>query len=240
MKIAFVDDDPKYTNYLLKTFTEVFHDNGIQIDCTDIFSNGEDFLNKWQFGAYDMIILDIFMSSLSGVDVARKIRQTDGDVKLIFCTTSNEFASESYSVGASYYLHKPIDRSDIKMMIQKINLTDYELTRFVTLPDGWKLILRNVIYTEYCNHVVLIHTKSGHDIEKRIAQSDFEKILCNSFLICCSKGIIANLYEVAKLESGIFLMKNNSRIPISRRKAKEVEDAYTDFMFYSMRKEMLE
>lgn len=48
------------------------------------------------------------MDKLTGVDVARKIRERDSNVKIVFSTTSNEFASESYEVNACYYLRKSI------------------------------------------------------------------------------------------------------------------------------------
>lgn len=52
----------------------------------------------WTPGMCDLVILDIFMGGVTGMDVAREIRRSDREVKLVFCTTSNEFASESYEV----------------------------------------------------------------------------------------------------------------------------------------------
>ena len=188
---------------------------------------------------YDVVILDMFMNVLSGIDVARKIRKTDSDVKLIFCTTSNEFASESYSVNASYYLRKPISRDDIRTMLKKINPDDYELVRFITLPDGQRLIIRNIIYTEYFNHMAYIHTKAGEDIKARILQAELEAALSEfCYLFPCSKGILVNFYEVSGCDKDVFVMSNGSKVPVSRRKAKETENAYTEFMFRKLREEM--
>ena len=104
MRIAIVDDDiGVYED--LKTYIDGFLGNSAEFF---YFPSGEAFLEKRE--DFDLIILDIFMDRLTGMDVAREIRKTDSDVKIVFATTSNEFASESYEVNACYYLHKPFGK----------------------------------------------------------------------------------------------------------------------------------
>ena len=239
MKIALIDDEPHEIKLLEQILTEEFNDADIEITSIQSFSSGEDFLRIWNYGMYDVVLLDMFMNVLSGIDVARKIRETDKDVKLIFCTTSNEFASESYSVNASYYLRKPVSRDDIRTMLKKINPDNYELVRFITLPDGQRLIIRNIIYTEYFNHMAYIHTKAGNDIKVRILQTELEDALSEfSYFFPCSKGILVNFYEVSGFDKDVFVMSNGSKVPVSRRKVKETENAYAEFMFRKLREEM--
>lgn len=240
MKIALVDDNPQELKKISQILTDEFNNMDMKIDNIYFFHSGEEFLNKWHTGMYDIVILDIFMENFSRVDVAQKIRETDNDVKLVFCTTSNEFASESYSVDASYYLCKPIDNSTICSMIKKINLMEYELSRYIILSDGQRLILRNMIYSEYYNHTVYIHTKAGEDLQLRIAQAELENSIESfPFFICCFKGIIVNMYEILKRDNDVFIMKNDARVPISRRKAKEIEDTYSSFLFKNVREELV-
>lgn len=240
MRIALIDDNQQDLENMLKTITDEFNNLKIKIDQIKTFHNGEEFLHIWKTGMFDLVILDIFMGNLSGVNVAKEIRETDSDVKLVFCTTSNEFASESYSVCASDYLCKPINNSSICRMIEKIYLREYELSQFIVLPDGQRLILRNMIYSEYHNHTVYIYTKAGKDIQLRISQMVFENLIINnSFFVCCFKGIIVNMYEISKRDNDVFIMSNGARVPISRRKEKEIEDTYSDFLFENVREELV-
>ena len=108
MRIALIDDDRAQIEALSRLVLAEVSNSGYPASKIEAFDSGEAFLAKWQPGAYDIMILDIFMDGLSGVDVARKIREADDTVRLVFCTTSNEFASESYEVNAQYYLHKPV------------------------------------------------------------------------------------------------------------------------------------
>lgn len=201
------------------------------------FPSGEDFLKAWAENSYDLIFLDIYMPGMHGVDVAREIRKTDDDVRLVFCTTSNEFASESYEVGANYYLQKPVSQISFQRMLKMIRLEDYEENRFITLPDGQKIVLRNITYTEYYNHSIIIHSKKRADLQTRMSQTEWEALLCEyNFLCSCSKGIVVNFYEVDKVEDGMFLLHNGETVPISRRKTKEMAENYAHFCLEQMRK----
>ena len=60
-----------------------------------------------------------------------------------------------------------------------------------------------------------------------------------SILISCCKGIIVNLYEVINKENNCFILSDNSTIPISRRKIKEINNVYADFVFEKMKDKML-
>lgn len=106
MRIAIVDDDIQMCEQLRTLLNEFLGDSSEISD----YRSGEEFLNAWETADFDLIILDIFMDKLTGVDVARKIRERDSNVKIVFSTTSNEFASESYEVNACYYLRKPFGR----------------------------------------------------------------------------------------------------------------------------------
>ena len=232
MRIALVDDTPQELEILAKIVADELPRANISI-----FHNGESFLEAWKDNSYDLILLDIYMDELLGVDVARKVRETDLDVRIVFCTTSNEFASESYEVGANYYLQKPVSLASFQRMLKMIRLDDYEENRFITLPDGQKIVLRNITYTEYYNHSILIHSKKREDLQTRMSQTEWETLLSEySFLYGCSKGIVVNFHEVETQADGMFILKDGNFVPISRRKSKDALEAFAHFRFEQMRK----
>lgn len=233
MKIALVDD----TLEELEILTSIINGELPHADVST-FSDGESFLKAWADNSYDLILLDIYMEKMLGVDVARKVRETDEDVRIVFCTTSNEFASESYEVGANYYLQKPVSTTSFQRMLKMIRLDNYELNRFITLPDGQRIVLRNITYTEYYNHSIIIHSKKRADLQTRMSQTEWEALLAKyNFLYNCSKGIVVNFHEVERQENGMFIMKNQTTVPISRRKSKDALEAFAQFRFDKMRKE---
>lgn len=233
MKIAVVDDDFKQYRHL-RDHLEEFLGNFSE---TVYFRSGESFLESWKSDNFDLIILDIFMDGITGMDVAREIRKTDPDVKIAFSTTSNDFASESYELNACYYLHKPFGTDQIKTMINRLNLAEIEKKRTVKLPDGTNAVLREIIYVDCAAHLITLHGKQRENIVLRANFSEIERLLCAyPYFISPTKGIIINFYEVSKQNRDSFIMSDGTHVPISRRKANEVLDAYSSFLFSALRK----
>ena len=233
MKIAIVDDDRTMYDRLKIYLGELLADEVNLL----YYPSGEAFLAAWKPQAFDLVILDIFMDRITGMEAAREIRRTDRDVKLVFCTTSNEFASESYEVTACYYLHKPFDRERIKAMLDRIDLTQIEKRRVVQLPDGTSAVLRDILYADCAAHCVTLHNKRGEDTVVRTAFSQIEALLCAyPYFLSPTKGVVVNLYEVTAQSGDTFTLRDGSRIPISRRRAKETIDAYSAFRFDQLRK----
>lgn len=234
MKIAIVDDEQQMYEQLQTYLKEALGD----LAALTYYESGEAFLQAWQPHAFDLIILDIFMSGRTGVDVAKEIRKTDADVKLVFGTTSNEFAGESYEVNASYYLRKPFDRDKVKAMLDRLNMAEIERARAVKLPDGTSVMLRNILFVDCAAHRITVHCKRNRDIVLRANFSDIEALLCAySYFFSPTKGIVLNFYEVVAQNGDTFKMSDGSLLPISRRKANEVLEAYSAFCFEQLRKE---
>ena len=233
MKIAVVEDDVgmfeqirEQLAELLGTAAELYH-----------FASGETFLAAWQPGGFDLIILDIFMDRLTGMEVARKIRETDRTVKIAFSTSSNAYASESYEVNACYYLHKPFGKDQLRAMLDRLDLSEVERRRTAKLPDGSTVILRSILYADCAAHCITLHGKDGHDLVVRANFSETERILCAyPYFFSPTKGVIVNFYEVTAQNKDTFTVSNGARIPISRRKAKEAQDAYSSFLFEKLRR----
>lgn len=233
MKIAIVEDDIQMYERLQAYLYELLSSSA---ECM-YFPNGEIFLKTWHPEAFELVILDIFMDRLSGMDVAREIRKTDQKVHLVFSTTSNEFASESYEVNACYYLHKPFGKEQVQAMLDRIDLAQFEKMRTVQLPDGTSVVLRDIIYVDYASHYATLHCKYGRSISVRSNFSDIESLLSPyPYFFLSSKGVIVNFYEVASQNADTFAMRDGSCLPISRRKAKDVKEAYSSFLFAQLRK----
>ena len=242
MKIALVDDEilqlQNLRSLLAAELQQMICDVPHQIDT---FRSGQSFFTYWKSGNYDIIVLDIFMGGLTGVDVAKRIRLTDPNVKLVFCSHSNEFAAESYEVNAQYYLVKPATPGSIRNMLQRLNLKQLQKGQAVTLPDGYSIILRQILYTEYFNHVITIYLKDGQTHRLRINHSQLEEILSPCGHICCpSKGILVNFHEVDRVDEDSLTLTTGINLPVSRRKTKEIQAAFVKFRFQKLRAEVEE
>lgn len=236
MKIAIVDDSIKDREYLQKEIQEIFFrrtKNHIEITT---FKSGEELLEYFydnkegNASLFDIVFLDIYMEDITGVDTARAIRKIDEDVKLIFITTSNEFASESYEVRAEDYLIKPFDDRRMNKIIDRFFRKNKEV-KILEFPNGRKVSVNSIVYTSFSGHYVTVFMKDGEKVQIRCTQKNFEKIIGPyPQLISSFKGVIVNLEQVDGIEEDRFRMKDGEFVPISRRKYGEVKKQYTDFL----------
>lgn len=241
MRIALVENEVELLTQLTELISKELSSIGDLSHQIHTFTSGEEFLEKWHVGRYDLIILDIYMkeNGLLGIEVAHKIRETDDVVRLAFCTTSNEFASESYEVDAKFYLKKPITEEGIAKLFKRLDIESMELNRTVTLPDSRPVYLRKILYTEYNNHIITLHFKDDTSYKVRISQKDMEDLLMPYGFFCTpNKGLIVNFYEVKRIHEEMLILSDGEQLPISRRKLKDIKDAYTKFCFTKMRKEV--
>ncbi len=238
MRIALVDDEPVLLQSIKTLFRQCLQETATEINRMDCFDSFDSFLQAWSAGSYDIILLDIFMGDRNGVDLARHIRQTDPDVVLAFCTSSNEYASESYEVGAGYYLQKPVTREKLLAMLRRLDLRKIQRNRVIQLPDGFKCLLRQILYTEYSNHTVTFHLQNGQPHSVYMNHAQAVELLPYRQFYGINKGCIVNFAMVKKLSGSEFLMENGEVLPISRRRFKEVSESYTRYRFEQMDQEV--
>ncbi len=241
MRIAIVDDSPTDLEITRISVNSAFPQVGLHIDMISCYDNGVKLLDEFKENTYDIIFMDIIMDQLDGISTAEKIREKDEYVKIVFTSTSNEYAAESYRVKADYYLIKPMNLhyDGLIAMLRSLDLTEQENKRYITLPGGTDVILRNIVFTEYYNHIIEIHMKDGSVVKTRMRQLDLETmLLAYPFFVTCSKGTVVNLYEAAEISKDVLSMSDGTDIPISRRRQKDVEASYSKVAFDKMRKEM--
>lgn len=234
MRIAVCDDDEQELAHLRELITEYQLSRGISNECR-FFSNSTDFLCDMKGGEYDLVLLDVLMPGISGVQVARELRELDKNVKLIFISSSPEFAVESYRVGAYYYLLKPADADSLFPLLDKA-----ESELFLQKEQGFVLKDRKGVvmisfagleYAEVINKTVSFHMADGVVREVTAALADIEeKLLHRQEFIKTHRSYLVNLKYVQSIGESYIVTKNNHNIPVSRRRRSQIQDAYVHFL----------
>ena len=150
MRIAIVDDNHTDRIFLREGLERILLKRNIENSEIHIFNSAEDileYLKNEQETFFDLIFMDIYMEKLTGVDAAREIRKKDKKVKIVFITTSNEFASESYEVRAEDYLIKPYDKTRLENVMDRI-FSEKKDGKILELKDGRKIIIHHGVQEE--------------------------------------------------------------------------------------------
>lgn len=236
MRVSIVDDRPDDRTTLQRELDSALREKGYSVEAIDLYASGEEFLSGFEKGKYDLIFFDIYMDGMNGIEAAAEVRKKDRSVRLVFVTTSNDFAAESYSLRADYYLLKPYVHEDILKALSIIDLEDYERQRVLVLPDKTTCLLHDIIYSEYYNHRIILYLKNSRRKKLRASQAAMEGVLCkNDGFVTCTKGIIVNLEYVQRIEDGTVYLADRLQVPVSRRRTAEIRKAHADYMFRQVR-----
>lgn len=192
MKIAIVEDEEKW----IKTFKEFvcrYMEETHENISLEVFPDGMDFISDYK-GGYDLILMDIAMPHMNGLEAARRLRKTDSNVCLIFVTTLAQYAIKGYEVNAFDFLVKPVEYELFKIKLSKAAAHiggNVKATFTVTNVNGMRKIpLSEITYVESVQHYLFFHTeKEVHkmraslgDVKPLFKQNGFAEIN-RSFLV---------------------------------------------------------
>ena len=180
MRIAVCDDDERERACFLEMITEYQLSRGVNFDCL-FFHNGTELLCSGKGGEYDLILLDVLMPGVNGIQTAQELRERDQNVKIVFVSSSPEFAVESYHFGAYYYLLKPVDAASFFQLLDRIRSElrlQTEQGFVLKKREGVVGIsFRKLEYVEVINKTVTFHLADGMIYEAAAALADFEETL---------------------------------------------------------------
>ena len=169
LKVAFCDDDPVLMNEMKILFDQYYGEDNRKITCT-VFHSSVELLVEIEKGThFDILFLDIIMPGQNGMSAAREIRQYDHTVKIIFLTSSSEFAVESYMVDAFFYYVKPIEVEAFRrLMDSAVSECGREKQDSLILrcKNGiTRIVLKELIYCEVIGRTLVFHTENGINYE---------------------------------------------------------------------------
>lgn len=229
IKIAICDDEPLYLEKIKKYLTDVDGSNEFEISA---FRSGEELLSGYTPGLFDIIILDIEMDGMNGLEAAERIRRKDEDVLLMFLTSHSEFAIDGYAVNAYRYMLK--GESDYLCMRQiESIISEYKqsVSALVVESKGSTISCRykDIFYLEVLNKTAILHKRdSSVEFPGRI--SELEDRLSGSDFVRTHKSYIVNLANVDYLEAKEVLLNNGKRVPIGRKYKDALTESYIKFM----------
>ena len=233
MNIAIIEDSGQELSLLERCLQSYLSSRQVY-RVIDTYTSGEAFLENWPSKSYDLVFLDIQMEGISGIEVARKIRETDSECLLIFISSSKEYALQGFEVLAFDYLLKPLSEERFQ---KTMDLCQNELAkhiRYIEVKESRTLVkipLNEIIYTDYYNHYIQIHTAAR--LIRSYQQFDVFSplLLCYPQFLCCYRNCIVNMDHVDSVDKHDFVMENGERVPITRGNRNSIYQQYADYQF---------
>lgn len=228
INIAICDDEKLQVDLLEKYVISWASNNNILINI-DCFYNAESFEFKWSMDKkYNILLLDIEMPGINGVELAKRIRREDNIIDIIFITAISDYIAEGYDVSALNYLIKPLKEAKLNECLDKARekIPKEEKTIIINVDgENHRIIQSDILYIESVGHFLEIHTVDKKYITRRNI-GDIEKELDKNILMKCHRSYIVGLNHIRKIGKTDILLDNNQMIPVSRRLYSNINMAF--------------
>ena len=217
LKIAVCDDDASQRTYLLQTVASWVSRNRHLVECRE-YADARAFLFDYAAEKdFDILLLDIEMPGMSGIELAKTVRKENAAVQIVFVTGYYEYFSDGFDVSALHYLIKPVSQEKLWPVLDRAvsNLAYRQRTVLLSTTDGdIKIPLADILYVEAENMHIAVHTVR-ETYRSRIGLTKFAAQLDETFYKVHRSFVVALKY-IKKITRTEVTMANGDTIPLSR------------------------
>ena len=237
MNICICDDEKDFI-HSFQLLLKQYSNNHKNISRFNFFENEYDLLSYFDSqNDIDILFLDIKFQTYNGIEIAKKIRDINPSVILIFLTAFPEYALSGYKVKAFDYLVKPLSYSQLENVLDRAILElESDENHFLVVKDSgniFKIKFSEIVYLETYNRNILFHLTSGSEITGHESLKTYENELDERFYRCHT-GYIVNMEYVTSIQKDCAVLNSNITIPVSRYKKKKFQMLFTDFLCNSI------
>lgn len=196
------------------------------------FEDAENLIDSMRQGnRYDLLLLDVQMPGMDGMELARVLRSKEEKVSIVFMSCNREMALLGYEVSAARYLAKPVDKDKLEEAI----LFCYELNkkdREILLPVNGsmrKVSPKGIYYIEIVGRKSRIRLEN-EEWDTSLSLAELEDMLPGQEFIRCHQSFIVNCRYVQSFHTSSMELTDGRSVPVSKHRIKEVRQAFFDYM----------
>lgn len=237
IKMVFCDDDLSVLNQLSILIDKYRIERRVDIEYA-AFNSSLELLSEFEKGMQaDVLFLDVLMPCENGIEVAKEIREYDNNMKIIFLTSSSEYAVQSYTVNAYFYQMKPIwEESFFRLMdsviteCQKVGQFDIVLK----CKNGiTRIKLDKLKYVEVMGRTLLLYMENGQVHERAGSLEELQEQLNGyQMFLRPHRSYLVNMEYILNVTSKNIIMEDTLEIPIPHGKYSVVKDQYLEYIFH--------
>lgn len=187
----------------------------------------------------DLVLLDISMGGMTGMDCAKKLRTEGFSGEFVFITSMENYALEGYKVHAFAFLTKPLEYDEFKQVLDEYAAKQKE-KRVAVLPvdtaEGTRILkIKNILYAEVFRRETSFAMQDKSRIESIVQLAVVEEELTKYGFFRCHRSYLVNMKHIENIAASELTMADGSVVPLSKHRAKEFMSAYARFMKVNLR-----
>ena len=236
IQIGFCDDDLSILSELRVLLDRYRVERNVEI-ASAAFQSPLELLTEIERGTrFDILLLAVMMPGENGIDTAREIRRYDQSMKIIFLTSSAEFAVESYTVGAYFYQLKPIwEESFYRIIDAALEACHKEQSDSLILrckTGITRVALNQLEYCEVIRRSLLLHKTDGTVLEAAGSMDSLcESLAEHRNFLRIHRSYLVNLEHIQTITPKTLVMSSRAELPIPRGRYNDIKDAYLEHAF---------
>ena len=230
-KVLVCDDEKACRDSVLEMLKSYEKESGETLDVT-ICKSGEELMQRFS-PSFDLLLLDIQMKTLSGMNAARAIRQNGSDVQIIFITAMSEYAIEGYEVHAFGFLKKPVHYRQLAWQLEDV-FTMLKKKRGVSVMVQDGSVIKayrsdEISWIEVLGHDVFLHLKDGSKQRCSTPLAKLEETLSASGFFRIHKSYLVSMQELRSINQTTVSMQDGSELPLSKHRKQDLIYAFAEF-----------
>lgn len=223
IRLGIVEDDPTSVDRVLSHLDRLMRDVPERFQVR-AFRDGADLIADYR-PEWDVLLLDIQMARVDGMTTARRIREVDSEVIIIFITNSPQYAVSGYEVDALSYLLKPLTYAafahEMRRVILRLRQRDRRDLLFTTVDGAHhRVAVDDIRYLESVKHRIEVHTLDGTFGVVSTLKA-MEDTLSGEGFMRCHSGLLVNLRHVTGIDGSECRVRGGAVLPISRPRKRE-------------------
>lgn len=227
IRVAIVDDAKEDREQVIKCFSTIHIPNThFQLDEFDDVSFT---MNTAQ---YDLYLLDLDMPSITGLELAKRINETNPAARVIFISYREDLVFNTFAVESLYFVRKEFLKDDLLKALTKFANYFIKSNQVFIFDNGKnqeEIFYKDIYYFEVYKNDMYIVTKQNKYIIRKTMKKIIEEINDDSF-VKIHMSFLVNLSNVNSIKDGVMILKNSVELKISRRKIKEISEAFVQYL----------
>lgn len=230
VRVAIVEDEAEYRELFKKYLLQYEKESGEEIQIS-MFTDGDEIAGGYK-SVYDIILMDVEMQFMNGMNAAEEIRKDDPEVVIIFITNMAQYAIRGYAVDALDYVLKPVNYFAFSQRVDRaISRMKKRVAHYMTIPvkgGVQKLKVSDIYYIESQGHNLIFCTSLGEYVSTGTIK-ETEETLEPLHFCRANKGVLINLEHVDGIREGCAMVEGTA-LPISRSRKKIFMDTLTNYV----------
>lgn len=237
LKIAVCDDDMICRSQIISLLNEYIKQNSSRNITVSEFANAENLLDAISKSCeFDAFILDVVMPGMNGIELGVELRRQGVKGKIIYLTSNDEFAIDSYKAKATNYILKPVAESELFNTLDDIaeHISSKEKSFIVKTSEGiTRLSYEKIVYAELVRKAIVYHLADGSTLESTTIRTGFskavEELLCDNSFFLCGSSMLVNLSYVKSVQKDSLIFTDGRILYLPKASCLDIRSAWIDY-----------